>query len=201
MVEPACQCWRVKRWELDPWVRRSPRRGQGNPLPYSCLKNPMDRGAWQATAHGVTKSWTQLKCLSMHAQLILYTEKNTEFLSNRQNIFTKRSISTTVQPWVLKLISYLKEWIKLSFHEPCKNKQLGFLIEIHTFVDWAWSTRKLCISYLKFLSLRKFIGSQLHDDHWKSNNFQCCYIWNSLSNFHLLRLLIIYKTDPHHIYT
>ena len=39
---------------------RSPEGGHGNPLQYSCLKNSMDRGAWQATAHGVAKSWTQL---------------------------------------------------------------------------------------------------------------------------------------------
>ena len=32
----------------------------GNPLQYSCLKNPMDRGAWWVTIHGVAKSWTQL---------------------------------------------------------------------------------------------------------------------------------------------
>ena len=37
---------------------RSPGGGLGNPLQYSCLENPMDRGAWQATAHGVAKSWT-----------------------------------------------------------------------------------------------------------------------------------------------
>ena len=37
--------------------------GNGNPLQYSCLENPMDRRAWQATVHGVTKSQTQL---SMH---------------------------------------------------------------------------------------------------------------------------------------
>ena len=35
---------------------RSPGEGNGNPLQYSCLGNPMDRGAWQATAHGVPKS-------------------------------------------------------------------------------------------------------------------------------------------------
>ena len=40
---------------------RSPGGGHGNPLQYSCLENPMDRGAWRATVHGVTKSWTQLK--------------------------------------------------------------------------------------------------------------------------------------------
>ena len=34
--------------------------GNGNPLQYSCLENPMDRRAWTATVHRVTKSWTQL---------------------------------------------------------------------------------------------------------------------------------------------
>ena len=38
-----------------PESRRSPGIGNGNLLQYSCLKNPMDRGAWQATVHGVTK--------------------------------------------------------------------------------------------------------------------------------------------------
>ena len=45
-------------------IRRSTREGNGNPLQYSCLENPMDRGAWQATVHRVTKSQTQLKQLS-----------------------------------------------------------------------------------------------------------------------------------------
>ena len=44
-----------------PGLGRSPGGGCGNPLQYSCLENLMDRGAWQATVHGVTKSWTQLK--------------------------------------------------------------------------------------------------------------------------------------------
>ena len=43
-----------------PGLGRSPGEGNGNPLQYSCLENPMDRGAWRATVHGVTKSWTQL---------------------------------------------------------------------------------------------------------------------------------------------
>ena len=46
---------------LIPRSGRSPRGGSGNPLQYSCLENPMDRGAWQATVHRVAKSWTQLK--------------------------------------------------------------------------------------------------------------------------------------------
>ena len=41
-----------------PGLGRSPGERNGNPFQYSYLKNPMDRGAWRATAHGVTKSWT-----------------------------------------------------------------------------------------------------------------------------------------------
>ena len=39
-------------------LRRSPEEENGNPLQYSCLENPMDRAAWQATAHGVPESDT-----------------------------------------------------------------------------------------------------------------------------------------------
>ena len=46
-----------------PGLGRSPGGGHGNPLQYSCLENPMDRGAWWATVHRVAKSWTQLKQL------------------------------------------------------------------------------------------------------------------------------------------
>ena len=42
-----------------PGLGKSPGEENGNPLQYSCLENPMDRGAWQATVHGVTKSQTQ----------------------------------------------------------------------------------------------------------------------------------------------
>ena len=41
-----------------PGLEKSPGGGNGNPLQYSCPENPMDRGSWWATVHGVTKSWT-----------------------------------------------------------------------------------------------------------------------------------------------
>ena len=50
-------CVQCRRPEFDPWGGK----GEGNPLQYSCLENPMDRGAWQTTVYGVTKSWTQLR--------------------------------------------------------------------------------------------------------------------------------------------
>ena len=45
---------------LIPRLGRSPGEGSGYPLQYSCLENSMDRGAWQATVHGVAKSLTRL---------------------------------------------------------------------------------------------------------------------------------------------
>ena len=51
--------------EESPWTwTEEPGGLQSNPLKYSCLKNPMDRGAWQATVHRVSKSWSRL---STHA--------------------------------------------------------------------------------------------------------------------------------------
>ena len=52
-----------------PGLRRSPGEGHGNPLQYSCLRSPIDRGAWQATVHGVAKSWILLKQDSMHVHV------------------------------------------------------------------------------------------------------------------------------------
>ena len=44
-----------------PGSGRSPGKGNGNPLQYSCLNNPTNRGGWQATVHGVTKNRIQLR--------------------------------------------------------------------------------------------------------------------------------------------
>ena len=49
-----------------PGLGRFPGGGHGSPVQYSCLENPMDRGAWWALFHRVTKSWTLLKRLHMH---------------------------------------------------------------------------------------------------------------------------------------
>ena len=53
-----------------PGSGRSPGGGNGNPLQYSYLENPMDRGAWQATVHRVPKNQTQLKQSSTHMHCI-----------------------------------------------------------------------------------------------------------------------------------
>ena len=55
--ESACN---VGNLGLIPESGRSPGEGNGNPIQYSCVENPTDRGAWWATVHGVKKSWTRL---------------------------------------------------------------------------------------------------------------------------------------------
>ena len=58
---------------LIPGSGRSPGEGNGNPLQYSCLENPLDRGAWQATVHGVAKNRTQLSDFIFTFRAAVYT--------------------------------------------------------------------------------------------------------------------------------
>ena len=58
--KPTYQCRSHRRQEFDPRVGKIPGGGKGNRLQYSCLGNPMDRGAWRAKGHGVKKSGIQL---------------------------------------------------------------------------------------------------------------------------------------------
>ena len=61
---------------IDPhWIHgsgRSPGEGNGNTLQYSCLENPMDRGAWRATVHGVTKNQIGLSNSHFHLYIYIY---------------------------------------------------------------------------------------------------------------------------------
>ena len=56
---------------LIPGLGRSPGGGHGNPLQYSLLENPMDRGAWWATVRGVAPSWTAVSKQQQHTQCIV----------------------------------------------------------------------------------------------------------------------------------
>ena len=88
-------------WET--WVRflcweDSPGEGTGNPLQYSCLENSMDRGAWWATVHRVTKSQTQLRTSPRIQPFGNNNNNKKAFRGNVQNdwpiVFKKRQKET-----------------------------------------------------------------------------------------------------------
>ena len=135
---------------LIPGLGRSPGEGNGYPLQYSCLENPMDRGAWQATVHGVT-SRTQLRaCEHLHAYSRTHTHTLFQIVINvcfvffiilyllgiitsvyLQGIITTNSCVTT--SWV-KTEKILEPWKAPSYHFPIivhfllykRNRHPGF---------------------------------------------------------------------------
>ena len=69
---------------LIPGLGRSPGEGNGNPLQYSCLENPTDGGAWWATVHGVTKSWTRLSNFTFLSDQCKEIEENNRMGKTRE---------------------------------------------------------------------------------------------------------------------
>ena len=82
-----------------PGSGRSPGGGHGNPLQSSCLENPMARGAWGATVHGVTKSRTGQKRLSMHAggSFIFFIIEHLLCTRHCSKSFSSKVVNKTVQ--------------------------------------------------------------------------------------------------------
>ena len=74
---------------LIPGSRTSPGEGNGNPLQYSCLENPMNRGAWQVTVHGVTRVRRNLATKPPPHHLIVFeSEIANKYISYSHNIGT-----------------------------------------------------------------------------------------------------------------
>ena len=149
--ESTCQCRRIKRRSFNPWVGRSPGGGHGNPLQYSCLENPMDRGAWWATVHGVAKIRTRLKWLSIHAweykinnkALLSSTQRGFEGVDSWRDLF-RESYHSWVQPTpkgrARVLPSHLKpcekvfkETLSTAWNTPEEFKVLAFVQDTS---DW-----------------------------------------------------------------
>ena len=92
-----------------PGSGRAPGGGHGNPLQFSCLENPMDRGAWHTTVHRVAKSWVWLKSLSTHAPV----HQQSFSMSTWCPLEVKAPSS-----WISKMLTYCNILIKLQ-HEFC----------------------------------------------------------------------------------
>ena len=71
--DPLADAGNVRNTGLIPGWGRSPGGGHGNPLQYSCLENPMGRGAWQATVHGVARVGHDLASKPANQQQVCYS--------------------------------------------------------------------------------------------------------------------------------
>ena len=120
----------------SPGLGRSPGEGNGNPLQYSCLENPMDRGAWWATVYGVTKCRTRLSDFaSLHSADKLNKQDDnikpchTPFLIWNQSIISCPVL--TVASWPTH--SVLRRQVRWS----------GIPISFRIFHSLLWSTQRL----------------------------------------------------------
>ena len=104
---------------------RSPGEGNGNPLQYSCLENPMDEGAWWATVHGVSKSRTRLSNFTRIQTQSLFPEfqkKTLSFLHFYQNISWKYWKALTKVQVKLNMV-----WIRLSLAYKMKQMTIKMI--------------------------------------------------------------------------
>ena len=96
--ESACPCRRRGRRRFDPWVWKiPPGEGNGNPLLYSCLGNPMERGAWRAAIHGVTEGQTRLGTAQHNMEVLITTFSLRKWFVWVSDVSTK--LSSNLAPW------------------------------------------------------------------------------------------------------
>ena len=145
---------------LIPGLGRYSGGGHGNPLQYSCLENPMDRGAWQARVHRVTKNRTWLKWLSTHVH-IWNLEKSYESERESHSI-----VSDSLRPHGYTVCRILQtrilEWVVVPFSkgssQPREQTQVSCMIG-GFFTSWA--TREaldfiICVYIKNYSSLELF---------------------------------------------
>ena len=122
-----------------------PGGGNGNPLQYSCLENPPDRGAWCATVHGVAKSWTQLSTNT-------HTHTHTHIQAGQQGpvCFDLYALQIHCVPGLLPdtlytCVVYLSQFRALGFREltlPASLHREAMRLEHRTQGGWAlWEQR------------------------------------------------------------
>ena len=123
---------------LIPVSGRSPGKGNGNSLQDSCLENPMDKEAWQATVHGAAKSWTQLKRLSPQQALVVKKQ-------------CRRHERRVLDPWAVKLPCSRKQQpipVFLPGRFPGRRSRVGYRPWSHKGLD---TTEHMSINYLIML--------------------------------------------------
>ena len=120
--KPACKAGDIRNMGSLLKLRKSLGGEHSKPLQYSCLENPMDRGAWRATVYRVTKGQTQLKQLGTHACMLKYiigeTNKNWNNQGKLPVILMERNQFYFSNIWVL----YVEKFCFLKQHGVSYNR-------------------------------------------------------------------------------
>ena len=131
----ACQSKRHNRWRFNPWVEKIPEGGTGNPLQYSCLENPIDRGAQWVTILGAAKSRTRLSnwahqsvSLSTLAVFLFFFLTQSTYLFSKRNPFTYSSTCFSPSLLLERKCQERKDWFVL----PPLNSQHRHSLWINT---------------------------------------------------------------------
>ena len=117
---------------LKKWVVRFSGEGNGNPLQYSCLENPVDRGAWWATVPRIAKSWTRLKEIGMHACIINYTHQGGRIwhqndLTEEKYIYECCQLNSWMWMWIkFKIVDLAQKHLPLRIRFQIKQTNCTF---------------------------------------------------------------------------
>ena len=122
---------------LIPGSGRFPGEGNGNPLQYSCLENPMDGGAWWATVHGIPKSWTQLsdlmeKVMAPHSNTLAWKIPGMEEPGRLQSMGLLRVGHDWVTSlWLFTFMHWRRKWQPTPVVLPRESQGRGSLVGCH----------------------------------------------------------------------
>ena len=120
---------------LIPWLGRSPGEGNGNPLQYSCLENPMDRGDWWVTVHGVTES-DRNEWLSMHIHTYIHTITGILMRERGRQESQKRKWYNRIQWWERGMSqgrwAASRNWKRQEMDSPLESPEGTYLLDTLT---------------------------------------------------------------------
>ena len=182
---------------------RSPGGGRGNPLQYSCLENPMDRGVWQAMVHRITKSQTRLKLLSPHTAHTWPFLTTTIAEASHCNPCKHHSLESifSIQHFFFSNLPVIEEYLKTPSYpsqafnnhqhfdnhvstNPCflisQSSNNSFKLEVR-------SSYLFAHNFLRVSELRKRRNSNIF------NGPYCFYNFLSLALYHLITLLTLHR--------
>ena len=119
-------------WGLIPGSGRSPGEGNGNPLQYSCLTNPMDRGAWQATVLRIAKSLILLS-IHMHVCICTHTTPGGE---EKQGMIFSQGFRGCMPAKTLKVDFWLQNYETINFCYPIPPRLWYLCSSLRKPVQW-----------------------------------------------------------------